>query len=69
MLGFFLRANGASSPPVEGRRVPPRFAGWVRSLEWDYLSLNGLENPLWITQSRFKAVSTAGGVSLVLRMS
>ena len=69
MLGFFLRADGAFSPPAFDRRVPPRFAGWVRSLEWDYLSLNGLENPLWITQSRFKAVSTAWGVSLVLRMS
>ena len=73
MLGFFLRANGASSPPVEGRRVPPRFAGWVRSLEWDYLRLNPLENPRWITQSRFKAVSTAGvspfGAADVIRAS
>ena len=33
----------------------------VGSLEWDYLRLNLLlENPRWITQSRFKAVSTAG---------
>ena len=29
-------------------------------LERDYLRLNPLENPRWITQSRFKAVSTAG---------
>ena len=26
--GFFLRANGASSPPGFDRRVPLRFAGW-----------------------------------------
>ena len=60
MLGFFLRADGASSPPAFDRRVPLRFAGWVRSLEWDYLRLNPLENPWCITQSRFKAVSTVG---------
>ena len=46
----------------------------VRSLEWDprewdYLRLNPLKNPRWITQSRFKAVSTAGVSLLVLRMS
>ena len=34
-------------------------------MEWDSLRLNLLlENPRWITQSRFKAVSTAG-VSLL----
>ena len=32
----------------------------VRSLEWDYLRLNPLENPWWITLSRFKAFSVAG---------
>ena len=33
-------------------------------MERDYLRVNPLENPRWITQSRFKAVSTSGGVSL-----
>ena len=73
MLGFFLRADGAFSPPAFDRRVPPRFAGWVGSLEWDYLRLNPLENPWCITQSRFKAVSTAGvslwGAADVMRAS
>ena len=38
-------------------------------LEGDYLRLNPLENPRWITQSRFKAVSTSGVSPWVLRMS
>ena len=44
------------------RRALPEGVGFpgVRSLEWDYLRLNPLENSRWITQSRFKAVSTAG---------
>ena len=29
ILGFFLRVNGASSLPVEARKVPLRFAGGI----------------------------------------
>ena len=53
--GFFLRADGASSPPAFDRRVPLRFAGGVGcgvgSLEPDYGKSS---------ESRFKAGSTVG---------
>ena len=39
------------------RRALPRE---LIPLEWDYFRLNPLKNPRWITQSRFKAVSTSG---------
>ena len=67
MLGFFLRADGASSPPVFDRRVPLRFAGGS--------GIPGVGFPQTqpavgkSSQSRFKAVSTAGVSPLVLRMS
>ena len=67
MLGFFLRVNGASSPPAFGRRVPLRFAEGVGS---PGAGLSQTKPVGKVSESRFKAVSTSGvSPPLVLRVA
>ena len=57
MLGFFLRADGASSPPAFDRRVPLRFA---RGSGIPGVGLSQTQPVGKSSESRFKAVSAAG---------
>ena len=53
-------APGALAPGIEPAGSAALCPRELDPLERDYLRLNPLENPRWITQSRFKAVSTSG---------
>ena len=68
--GFFLRADGASSPPGFDRRVPLRFGRreWD-PLERDYLRLNPLENPLRVDLRPFPPWECLFSATDVMRAS
>ena len=53
-------APGALAPGIEPEGSAALCPRELDPLERDYLRLNPLKNPRWITQSRFKAVSTSG---------
>ena len=66
-------APGALAPGIEPEGSAALCPRELDPLERDYLRLNPLENPRWITQSRFKAVATSGvspfGAAGVMRVS